>query len=72
MVAALEAVVRSAPSAAPEATPVLGRTEGVIAEGPSDTAVVTKEAGRELSLVLTSGAANRLRGMSPCSRGGVH
>ena len=33
--------------------PVVGRTEGVLAEGPSDTMVVDEETGRELSLVLT-------------------
>ena len=55
--AALEAAVRPVPSAAPEAMPVLGRTEGVIAEGPPDTIVVGEETGKELSLVLTSGGS---------------
>ena len=40
-------------SVARETTPIVGRTEGVVAEGPSDTAVVAEETGRELSLVLT-------------------
>ena len=39
---------------AQESTPVVGRTEGVVAEGPSDTMVVAEETGRELSLVLIS------------------
>ena len=49
-----EAAARPMLPAAPETTPVVGRTEGVVAEGPPDTAAVVEETGRELSLVLTS------------------
>ena len=52
-----------------ETTPVVGRTEGVMAEGPPNTAVVAEETGRELPLVLTLGAATHPCGMSPCSNG---
>ena len=57
VVAAPEAAVRPAPPVASEATPILGRAEGVAGEGPSDAAVVAEEAGRELSLSLTSGGS---------------
>ena len=52
-----------------ETTPVVGKIEGVMAEGPSDTMVVAEETGRELPLVLTLGAATHPCGMSPCSNG---
>ena len=39
---------------APETTPAVIGTEGVMAEGPSDTAVVVEETDREFSLVRTS------------------
>ena len=56
-------VVVAAPEAAPhpvlpvaqETTPVVGKTEGVMAKGPSDIMVVAEQTGRELSLVLTPG-----------------
>ena len=54
MVAVPKAAVRLVLPAAPEATPVVGKTEGVVAEGPSDTAVVAEETRRELSLVQPS------------------
>ena len=57
MVAAPEAATRPAPPATSKAMPVLGRTEEVAGEGPSDTVVVAEEAGRELSLSLTLGGS---------------
>ena len=54
MVAAPEAVACPVPPTAPETTPAVGGTEGVLAKGPSNTVVVAEETGRELSLVLTS------------------
>ena len=39
---------------APETTLALVRTKGVMAQGPSDTATVAEETGRELPLVLPS------------------
>ena len=54
MVAAPEVAAHPVLPAAPETTPVMGRTEGVMAKGPSDTAAVAEETSRELSLVLTS------------------
>ena len=38
--------------AALEATPVIGRTEGDMAEGPPNTMAVAEDTSRELSLVL--------------------
>ena len=43
---------------AQETTPIVGRTEGVMAEGPPNTTVVAEETGRELSLVLTLGGSH--------------
>ena len=54
VVAALEVAVRPALPAAPETMPVVGRTEEVVAQGPSDTAAVAEETDRELSLVPPS------------------
>ena len=54
MVAVLEAAAHPVLSAASETTAVVGKTKGVMAKGPSDTAVVAEEIGRELSLVMTS------------------
>ena len=51
----MAAAARPTPPAAFEATPVLGRTEGVAGEGPLDTSVIAEEASRELSLSLTLG-----------------
>ena len=55
MVAAPEAAMHPTPPMASEAMPILGRTEGVAGEGPSDAVVVAEEAGRELSISLMSG-----------------
>ena len=52
MVAVPEAAAGLVLPTAPETTPAMGRTEGVMAQGPSDTAVVAEETDRELSLVL--------------------
>ena len=52
VVVASEAAACPVPPAALETTPVVGRTEGVMAQGPLDTAVIAEETGRELSLVL--------------------
>ena len=54
MVAAPKTAMHPMLPTAPEMMPVVGRTEGVMAEAPSVTAVVVEETGRELSLVLTS------------------
>ena len=54
MVAAPEAAARAVLPTATESTPVVGGTEGVMVEGPSDTTAVAEETGRELSLALTS------------------
>ena len=54
MVAAPKAAARAVPPMALETTPAVGGMEGVMAKGPSDTAVIAEETGRELSLVLTS------------------
>ena len=54
MVAAPEAAAHPVLLATLETTPAMVRMEGVVAEGPPDTAVVAEETGRELSLVLTS------------------
>ena len=59
MVVVHEAVARPVLPAAQETTPIVDRTEGVVAEGPSVTVVVAEETGRELSLVLTSGGSHR-------------
>ena len=53
MVAAPVAAMRAVPSMALETTLAVGETEGVMAEGPSDTAMVAEETSRELSLGLT-------------------
>ena len=58
MVAAAEATACPMLPAAPEMMPVVGRTEGVMAKGPLDTAVVAEGTGRELSLVLTLGGSH--------------
>ena len=39
------------PPAAPETMPAVGRTEGVMTQGPSGTMAVAEETGRELCLV---------------------
>ena len=49
-----EAAAHPVLPAAPETTPIVGRTEGVMAEGPPGTAAIVEETGKELSLVLTS------------------
>ena len=54
MVVAPEAAARPVLPAALETTPAMGRTEGVMAQGPSDTVAVVEDTGRELSLVLPS------------------
>jgi len=54
MVVALEAAARPELSAALETTSAVGRKERVMAKGPSDTAAVADETGRELSLALRS------------------
>ena len=54
MVVAPEAAACPVLPAALETTSAMGPTEGVMAKGPSNTVVVAKETGRELSLVLTS------------------
>ena len=56
MVAVPEAAAGLVLPTAPETTPAMGRTEGVMAQGPSDTTTVAEETGRELSLVLPSEA----------------
>ena len=58
VVAVPEAAARLVVSVAQEMTPVVGRTEGVVAEGPSDTTTVAEETSRELSLVLTLGGSH--------------
>ena len=55
---ASEAVARLVPPAAPETMPAVGRTEGVVAQGPSGTTTVVEETGRELSLVMTLGGSH--------------
>ena len=57
-VVAPEAAARPVLLAAQVTTPVVGRTEGVMAEGPPDTMVVDKETSRELYLVLTLGGSH--------------
>ena len=54
MVAVPEAAASAVPPMAPETTPAVVGMEEVMAEGPSDAAVVAEETGRELSLVLPS------------------
>ena len=54
MAATPEAATCPVLPAAPETMPAVGRTEGVMAQGPSDTMAVAEETDRELSLVLTS------------------
>ena len=49
--AASEAASHPVLPVALEMTPAVGRTEGVMAQGPSDTAAVAEETGRELSPV---------------------
>ena len=49
-----EAAAHPVLPAALETTSVVGRMEGIMAKGPSDTVVVVEETDRELSLVLTS------------------
>ena len=51
---ASEAAAHPVLPAALETTPVVGTTEGVMAQGPSGTMTVAGETGRELSLVLPS------------------
>ena len=58
IVAAAEAAMRPVLPATEVTTPVVGRTEGVVAEGPSDTTTVAEETSRELSLVLTLGGSH--------------
>ena len=58
MVVVPEAAARPVLPMAPETMPIVGRTEGVMAEGPPDTMVVDKETSRELSLVLTLGGSH--------------
>ncbi|XP_066315515.1 uncharacterized protein [Miscanthus floridulus] len=55
MVAALDATAHPVLPVAPKTTSAVGRMDGVMAKGPSDTTVVAEETGRELSLVLTLG-----------------
>ena len=54
VVVASEVAARPVLPAALETTPVMGRTKGVMAQGPSDTTAVAEETDRELSLVLPS------------------
>ena len=54
MVVVPEAAARPVLPAALETTPVVGTTEGVMAQGPSGTMAVAKEISRELSLVPPS------------------
>ena len=56
-VAVPEAAAHPVLPAARETTPIVGRTEGVMTEGPPNTTVVAEETGRELSLVLTLGGS---------------
>ena len=52
--AASKATTCPVPPVVPETMPAVGRTEGVMAQGPSDTVAVVEDTGRELSLVLPS------------------
>ena len=54
MVVAPKVAAQPVLPAAQESTPIMGRTEGVMAEGPSDTAVAVEGIAGELSLALTS------------------
>ena len=54
MVAAPEAAARPVPPVAPKTMPAVGRSKGVMTQGPSSTMVAAEETSKVLSLALPS------------------